>query len=274
MKFCRTCGRKLMDEERCPVCYQRRMQSQEMWQSYQYYPGQYRTKKKFLPMVIAAVAVLVGIILIIKLATGGKDGIPKFNARNYDETGTCGEDAQWGYKEAAGELTIIGTGEMEDYYYKEAPWRDLAIQSIKIYGVTTIGDYTFYGCEYLRSITIPHGVTSIGEHAFSECTSLESVAIPDSVMTIEEYAFNGCERLKTVTIPDGMTMIDEGVFSDCSSLESITIPDSVRYVGTCAFTSSDNLRNIYYSGTEEQWKSIGSGLYNGKFFRTNVHYNS
>ena len=41
--------------------------------------------------------------------------------------------------------------------------------------VTSIGDYAFYYCTSLTSVTIPDSVTSIGNEAFGVCISLTSV---------------------------------------------------------------------------------------------------
>ena len=108
--------------------------------------------------------------------------------------------------------------------------------------VTTIGDYAFYHCHNLKSITIPNSITTIREGAFKHC-SFTSVTIPNSVKTIGEYAFGLCESLTSVTIPNSVTTIGYAAFTDCS-LTSVTIPNSVKTIGDHAFSHCNNLTSV------------------------------
>lgn len=58
-------------------------------------------------------------------------------------------------------------------------------------GLTSIGDYAFYGCSELISLVIPNSVTYIGYLAFNGCNNLPFITIPKSVSDIDDYAFNG-----------------------------------------------------------------------------------
>ena len=68
--------------------------------------------------------------------------------------------------------------------------------------VTSIGNYAFYDCSRLTSVTIGNSVTSIGERAFYECSGLTSVTIGNSVTSIGAGAFYGCGGLTSVHITD------------------------------------------------------------------------
>src|ERR1039458_3782010 len=112
------------------------------------------------------------------------------------------------------------------------------------YPVTSIGDYAFYECTSLTSVTIPNSVTSIGYEAFNVCTNLASVTIPNSVTSIGGYAFADCSSLTSVTIPNSVTSIGEGAFAGCTGLTSVTIPNSVTSIGYEAFWACTGLTSV------------------------------
>ena len=92
--------------------------------------------------------------------------------------------------------------------------------------MTSIGDYAFYGCSGLTSISIPSSVTSIGYEAFRYCSGLTSISIPSSVTSICDDAFNNCSGLTSISIPSSVTSIGSGAFWDSKNLTSVTCKSS------------------------------------------------
>ena len=111
-------------------------------------------------------------------------------------------------------------------------------------GITSIGDFTFYGCSNITSVSIPYSVKSIGRYAFYLCESITDVTIPESVTKIGNYAFRDCRNLTNITIPESVTNLGSCAFYNCDKIESITIPGSIKTIASNTFSDCDNLINV------------------------------
>ena len=95
-------------------------------------------------------------------------------------------------------------------------------------GVDSIGDYAFYFCNNLTTLTIPESVTSVGERSFQNCTRLSSFTLPGSLTSIAKSAFRHCRAFTTVAIPANVTSIDSLAFKCCKALTEIIVSADSR----------------------------------------------
>ena len=116
--------------------------------------------------------------------------------------------------------------------------------------LTTIGQYAFYDCTSLQTVTFEKGsrLKTIEESAFEDCTALTSIEIPASVEMIGQYAFNDCTSLHTVTFEKGSKLktIGSDVFLNCTSLTMIEIPASVETIEDQAFEGCSLLATVTF----------------------------
>lgn len=166
---------------------------------------------------------------------------------HYYPSGSCGEQVSWRL-EAGGQLTITGTGPMEDSWNMEqAPWYYVQawIRSAEVGpGVTSVGGYAFQGCESLETVTLPESVQSIGPCAFFYCSQLQAVAVPVGVAEIPYRAFYGCAGLTSLTLPDTVTVIGMGAFDGCKSLTNLELPDGLTELGSSALSGCSSLTEL------------------------------
>lgn len=151
-------------------------------------------------------------------------------------------------------MTISGTG--ATYDYKEAdpgtplnnlPWNFYYITVEE--GITAIGSYLFYNCEYIDSIALPRSLTSIGTTAFLYCTDLDTVKYPGTQ-----------DQLKAIT---------NGATNEYSNkqLFDATFTQVYNYQGKCGrnlrydFDTITNTMTILGSGN--MWDFIYYGKING-----------
>ncbi len=155
------------------------------------------------------------------------------------------------------------------------------------YSVTNIGDYAFFECTPLTSVTIGNSVTSIGNEAFRYSPSLTSpvynahcfaymppsfegaYTIPDGIKQIAGGAFCDCTSLTSVTIGNSVTSIGNAAFRYCPSLTSVTIGNSVTSIGDDAFTSCYSLTSITCEATIPP--TIESIAFNGVYKSIRVY---
>ena len=176
------------------------------------------------------------------------------------------------------------------------PWYSYRSEIKKVVikeGITTIGDYAFYGLKNLESVTLPKSLESIGNKAFKDCSSMKKISkLPVNLNNIGEGAFEGTNLSnimvasknesfdaknkilftkdhseivlflsdkKEYTIPDETEII--GSFAFCgSNIEEINFHNGVKEIGNSAFKSCVNLSELDLSN---RITSIGTAAFEG-----------
>lgn len=99
---------------------------------------------------------------------------------------------------------------------------------------------------------IPDGTVSVGDYAFYYCVNVSSITVPGSVRSLGEGAFGNCSSLTKAVLNEGLEEIGEYAFQSSSGIRDIIIPASVKSVGKNGFRLSSECR-IRVLSTDTVW---------------------
>ena len=167
-------------------------------------------------------------------------------------------------------------GIMNEDGFSEYEWKitDMAL-SEPIFNegskLSNIGDYAFFNCKELKTITLSSVITAFNYRAFVD-SGIENVlfhsgnsgsmlkgidgavlskngrilhyyalnanseyTIPEGVVTVADYAFSGNKSITNVVFPASVTSIGIGTFENCTSLKNVNLSSSVVSIKDKAF---------------------------------------
>ena len=190
-------------------------------------------------------------------------GTLTWNNKTDDNKQQCGKKAYWEVKD--GVLTISGEGAVDDYdSAKQRPWNESAAEITKVVvedGITTVGNFAFYGMVNLAEVELADSVTVMGAYSFKNCSNIEQITLPQNLTEIKDSAFYGCTRLANITIPAKVTKIDDYVFSRNVQLNQVKFEGSAPTIAAHAF--SGVVAVVTYPSDDASWTSDMKKNYGG-----------
>lgn len=121
--------------------------------------------------------------------------------------------------------------------------------------LSAIESRAFNSCFSLPHIVLPGSLKKIGNDAFVHCRSLDNIQLPLGIQTINIETFYACSSLSGMTLPNSIITLS-GTFAECTGLKWLSLPENFSKLGYMALYKCDGLTDIYFAGSEEQWKQV------------------
>ena len=144
----------------------------------------------------------------------------------------------------------------------------------------SIGQYAFYNCSTLVSVTVPEGVQTLGAYAFYNDASLVKIKLPSTLNVIGNYAFGNCQQLMKMNVAAyAPPTVSSNTFYSVPRTATVYVPESAintyksTYIWNEFFIESnvqDALDNIFTDSEEQVQKLLIHGqvfiIRNGKCY--------
>lgn len=142
--------------------------------------------------------------------------------------------------------TLFSEGEIPAYTFFKS-----GVETLVLPATTTLICEGAFAGSAIQNIVIPEGVTSLGDYAFYGCDNLVSVSLPSTLKSIGKGAFGNCTELRTLNLsPTKITEIPQRAFAGSVNLESVILPASAVKVGRESF-SHTKISRLNLSGVSE-----------------------
>ena len=124
-------------------------------------------------------------------------------------------------------------------------------------GTKDIQYWAFVGDSSLKNLTVASTVESIQLEAFYDCTNLTTITLPKSLTRVGQYAF-GVDSVGASS--DSITSnVSVSVASENSRKENVSAQSEeplYPMYGNDSQTVNSSITDIYYEGSEDDWKNI------------------
>ena len=168
----------------------------------------------------------------------------------------------------------------EGAFYEVASLTEVTFKAGANPSALVIGDYAFYGCTNLATITFEEtgkldgseykyatscGVREIGAFAFSN-TAASKILLPSTLVEIGEESFSEIKELKDIDFShvNSDLIFGDFAFSSCTGLTEINFPDNVGVIDfNAVFHGCTNMKAFNVSPTNPNYTTGEDGvLYN------------
>ena len=117
-----------------------------------------------------------------------------------------------------------------------------------------VGDWSFYFCGDLASLTVGEGITGLGGTAFKRVYSLASVSLPNSLKYIGQHFLCGDVSIQELTIPASVTDIDGAFLHGNQSLRNCRLFGPPSMLKTASSTNDGASNGPVYWPAEDKWE--------------------
>ena len=164
--------------------------------------------------------------------------------------------------------------------------------------VQTMGSMVFYHCTALESVVLPDELMSLQRGTFQYCIGLKGITLPSELLELKASSLQECKNLAELKLPKTLRSVGQAALEDCNSLTELVFHENFKHIGSFGIAKCDNLKtvwlpasltgiddnafkesnaltDVYYAGTEAQWKALNvPQTGNEPLFAAKMHFNA